>query len=352
MQSAKLRRDERQLCSAPILVGDIAPNCALPNLNGETIDLRADSVAGNTIVLIFCPKFNDATQRLLAAFRTNLALFQAAGARLFAISRAPASTVAEEAIPFPVLVDREGQSFRDFGANLHGTPTTIVLRSNHHVSAIFDGLPAEQTSGALSVSERLAKERQTAIMGMHPPVLIIPQVFSKSGCKRLIKVVDTRGQRFMDPGPGLDYLGTDYKMRIPEHMREDRIDHWIFDKDTLEFLKHRLQRVWPEIRKAFQYNVTKYESFRIGCYQGSRGGYLHGHRDNIPPMTYRRFAMSINLNAEEFEGGELRFSEFGDQRYRPETGTAIVLSSSLLHEALHVTAGRRLVFLAFLFGNH
>ena len=78
---------------------------------------------------------------------------------------------------------------------------------------------------------------------------------------------------------------------------------------------------------------------------------MHGHRDDVPPTTYRRFAMSINLNTEEFEGGELRFPEFGDHRYRPDNGTAIVFSSSLLHEALHVTAGRRLVLLAFLFGE-
>jgi predicted 2-oxoglutarate/Fe(II)-dependent dioxygenase YbiX len=45
----------------------------------------------------------------------------------------------------------------------------------------------------------------------------------------------------------------------------------------------------------------------------------------------------------------LRFPEYGDQRYRPGTGSAIVFSSSLLHEALHVTSGRRFVLLAFLF---
>jgi predicted 2-oxoglutarate/Fe(II)-dependent dioxygenase YbiX len=90
---------------------------------------------------------------------------------------------------------------------------------------------------------------------------------------------------------------------------------------------------------------------RIGCYQGERGGKLHGHRDNAEPTPYRRFAMSMNLNAEEFKGGELRFPEFGDQRYRPENGEAFVFSSSLLHEALHATSGRRLVLLAFLFGD-
>ena len=47
----------------------------------------------------------------------------------------------------------------------------------------------------------------------------------------------------------------------------------------------------------------------------------------------------LEAEPEQFEGGELRFPEFGDQRYRPANGTAIVFSSSLLHEALHVTSG-------------
>jgi predicted 2-oxoglutarate/Fe(II)-dependent dioxygenase YbiX len=68
--------------------------------------------------------------------------------------------------------------------------------------------------------------------------------------------------------------------------------------------------------------------------------------------SHRRFAASINLNTEEFEGGELRFAEYGDQRYRPATGDAIVFSSSILHEALEVRSGRRLVLLAFLYGEY
>ena len=55
------------------------------------------------------------------------------------------------------------------------------------------------------------------------------------------------------------------------------------------------------------------------------------------------------LNTEQFEGGELRFPEFGNQLYRPETGAGIVFSSSLLHEPLHVTGGRRFVLLCFLY---
>ena len=57
------------------------------------------------------------------------------------------------------------------------------------------------------------------------------------------------------------------------------------------------------------------------------------------------------MAGEAFEGGELRFPEYGPQVYRPGTGAAIVFSSSILHEAMHVTAGRRYVLLAFLFGD-
>jgi peroxiredoxin len=335
----------------PLMVGDIAPNFVLPTADGHTLDLRGDSIGGKAIVLVFCPKFNGAVRDLVAAFRGSLESFRAAHAELLLVTTRPETTSAQN-LPFKMLFDRDGTAFRTFGANRHDLPTTIVLRPNYHVVGIFDSVSTSQMQHALSVVERIAAARAAKLMDIHPPVLMIPEVLSGEDCKRLVNVVETRGQTFVDPGPGIDYFGDDYKMRIPEHMREDRVDHWIFDKDTSGFLQHRLQRVWPEIRKAFQYQITKQEALRIGCYQGCRGGYLHGHRDDVPPTTYRRFAMSINLNTEEFEGGELRFPEFGDQRYRPETGTAIVFSSSLLHEAMHVTAGRRLVLLAFLFGDH
>ena len=99
--------------------------------------------------------------------------------------------------------------------------------------------------------------------------------------------------------------------------------------------------------------MTKCETYRIAKYEGERGGSLHGHRDNSSSMVaHRRFAVSVNLNTEDFEGGAIRFPEFGDQRYRPETGAAFAFSSSLLHEVLQVTGGQRYVLLAFVFGDH
>ena len=206
---------------------------------------------------------------------------------------------------------------------------------------------------ALETVERLAAGRVAALMAPHPPVLIVPDVLSRADCERLISVYKTRGNVFVEPRHGDDSMASDYKMRIPEYGRGDRIDHWLVEADTIAFIDTRLKsRLFPEIQRAFQYPVTRRERMRIGCYEGMRGGELHGHRDNSEAfVAYRRFAVSINLNTEAFEGGELRFPEFGDQRYRPETGAAIAFSCSLLHEALHVTAGTRYVLLAFLFGD-
>lgn len=337
----------------PLLsIGDIAPDCVLPAIGGKEVNLRSDSIAGNPIVLLFCPRTSSATREVLESFSGRLDSFRANGARLFSIICRSAQAVLSEELGFPILLDHHERVFGNFNAP-RDRLTTIVLRRNHHVAGILNGDPETQAIGAVSLVQSMAWERKTALMHVHPPVLLIPEAFNREDCARLINIFETHGQKFVPPGAAMDYLGgTDYKMRIPEHMREDRIDHFFFEKGTVALLTNRLNRIVPEILKAFQYRVTKYEALRMACYQGHRGGFSYGHRDNIPPYLYRRFAMSINLNTEDFEGGELRFPEFGDQRYRPETGTAIVFSSSLLHEAMHVTAGRRFVFLAFLFGEN
>ena len=76
------------------------------------------------------------------------------------------------------------------------------------------------------------------------------------------------------------------------------------------------------------------------------------HRDNTTKGTsHRRFAVTINLNAAEYEGGELWFPEYGKRLYKPATGSAVVFSCSLLHEARPVTKGIRFALLPFLYDD-
>jgi peroxiredoxin len=341
-----------------LAVGDIAPPCVLATRGGTRVDLRSDAIAGYPVVLHFCDARDAATARdALAAFGALGAAALDAGAHVYAVTTGePAARDAEDAsgLQPPPLLDRDGAVTRAYVGGAPGAGTTVVVGPNQHVSAVYTSVPAAQQAAEVRAHlAALAAQRQsTAMSSPHPPVLMVPDVLSGAECRQLVSVFDQRGRTFIAPGPGIDYIGTDYKMRIPEHGRRDRVDHWIVDADTTALLHHRIEhRLLPEIAKAFQYRITRWERLRIGCYEGERGGKLHGHRDNVEPTPYRRFAMSINLNVDEYDGGELRFPEFGDQRYRPRDGMALVFSSSLLHEALHVTRGRRLVLLAFLFGD-
>jgi hypothetical protein len=86
------------------------------------------------------------------------------------------------------------------------------------------------------------------------------------------------------------------------------------------------------------------------CYDAETGGRFQPHRDNTTKGTaHRRFAVTINLNTEEYEGGELRFPEFGLRTYIAPIGGAVVFSCSLLHEATVVSSGKRFVYLPFLY---
>ena len=67
------------------------------------------------------------------------------------------------------------------------------------------------------------------------------------------------------------------------------------------------------------------ERYRIARYDLASGGVLHAHRDNSTKETaHRRFTMTVNLNAGEYEGAALRFREYGDHSYEVERGTAII----------------------------
>jgi predicted 2-oxoglutarate/Fe(II)-dependent dioxygenase YbiX len=130
-----------------------------------------------------------------------------------------------------------------------------------------------------------------------------------------------------------------------------RRDATIADVQLCAALTDRLgRRLTPEIRKAFQFAATRVERHIVACYDATDGGYFRAHRDDTTKGTaHRRFAVSINLDAEAHDGGDLRFPEFGSRTYRPPTGGAVVFSCSLLHEATPVTRGRRYAYLPFLY---
>ncbi|MDP3175193.1 MAG: 2OG-Fe(II) oxygenase, partial [Phenylobacterium sp.] len=181
---------------------------------------------------------------------------------------------------------------------------------------------------------------------IHAPVLIVPRIFEQDICQRLIAHYDAVGGSRSGVMRNIDGK----TVGMIDNFKSRR-DADVTDEAFRQQLRIRLaRRLVPEIKKAFQFDVTRMERYIVACYDAGEGGYFRPHRDNTTPGTaHRRFAVTINLNAGDYDGGDLRFPEFGSRAYRAPTGGAVVFSCSLLHEALPVTRGRRYAFLPFLY---
>jgi len=174
-------------------------------------------------------------------------------------------------------------------------------------------------------------------------------VFEPELCRRLIAGYEKGGGHesgFMQDRDGKTVL-------VIDHNFKRRSDWYIDDMDLIETTRDRItRRLVPEISKVFQFSATRMERYLVCCYEATTGGYFHAHRDNTTKGTaHRRFAVTINLNSDEYRGGELVFPEFGRNRFKPPSGGAVVFSCSLLHQALPVREGRRFVFLPFLYDD-
>ncbi|MFM8769500.1 MAG: 2OG-Fe(II) oxygenase, partial [Rubrivivax sp.] len=177
------------------------------------------------------------------------------------------------------------------------------------------------------------------------PVLILPRVFEPDFCRLLIKVFESQGGEdsgYMKNEGGKIHGVIDYRVKR-------RSDCLIEDEDLRRAIGRRiLDRLNPELHRVFRFRATRMERYLIACYDSTVGGYFRPHRDNDGD-GHRQFAVTLNLNAEEYEGGDLRFPKYGLQTYRAPTGGACIFSCGLMHEATPVTLGRRYAFLPFLY---
>ncbi len=224
-------------------------------------------------------------------------------------------------------------------------PCWLVLDPTLRVLAIQPLAEAEAVMRYLAALP--PPELHAGVVAPWAPVLVVPRVFEPEFCRHLIGLYEKHGGQ--PSGFMREVNGKTVAVHDPNHKR--RADYTIEDEAVKAAARARIvRRLLPEIEKAFQFRATRMERYIVACYDAAEQGHFAAHRDNTTKGTaHRKFAVTLNLNAEEFEGGELRFPEFGSRSYRAPTGGAVVFSCSLLHEALPVTKGRRYVFLPFLY---
>jgi predicted 2-oxoglutarate/Fe(II)-dependent dioxygenase YbiX/peroxiredoxin len=192
----------------------------------------------------------------------------------------------------------------------------------------------------------LPEPGQWSGLELRAPILILPNVFEPSLCEALIDLYEKQGGQ--ESGFMRNIDGKTVHVNDARHKR--RKDYVIEDRRFLDETRARIhRRVVPQIKKAYQFSVTRMERYIVACYAAEDGAHFNPHRDDTTAGTaHRRFAVSINLN-DDFEGGEVGFPEYGPKAYKAPRGGAVVFSCSLLHSVSMVTQGRRYAFLPFLY---
>lgn len=334
----------------PLNSGDPAPWFPATAGNDQR-PIVFDELAGRHILLFF---FGSARQPDIAAALSSFdplgAMFDGKRALFLGVSSDP------DAFALERLPKRAGQIYaldaNGGAATRYGIAETSV-KAFHPTAFLLS--PALQILHIIPFGEPAEfVRRSAALLGevlaappkdQNAPVLIVPQVFDRAFCSRLIDLYETNGAREIGM---IEYEGKIVQRFDPAFRK--RLDYYVSDDGALRRCRELLERrLLPLVYRAFQFPTSRIERYLVGCYDAATGGYFRPHRDNTaPPVAHRRFALTLPLN-DEYEGGRLRFPEFGDREYAAEPGNAIVFSCSLLHEVMPVTAGRRYTFISFLY---
>ncbi|HTJ59552.1 MAG TPA: hypothetical protein VL418_18615 [Devosiaceae bacterium] len=337
--------------------GEPAPWFSSARLNNDHDRVPLDELAGPHIVLLF---FRNGSQsgvlQALQTFGISDDLFDGRQAIFMGLSREPDELTMEFAQQSGAgryfLRDGGGAIARLYGLAVPQTvgddnfgPVAFILTPALQVADI---LPLDRSgTGAESVVSILRQRLASPVAVQSPPVLVVPRVFDREFCDRLIEQHQASGG-----GREIGVVESDGKAiggQFDPNFRK-RSDWYISDEAMIGEARDQIvRRLLPMVYRAFQFRTTRIERYLVGCYDSATGGRFAAHRDNTaPPVAHRRFALTINLN-EDYEGGYLRFPEFGRQNHRAAPGDAIVFSCSLLHEVTPITRDRRFAFVSFLY---
>jgi predicted 2-oxoglutarate/Fe(II)-dependent dioxygenase YbiX/peroxiredoxin len=339
--------------SALLAPGDPFPWLVTPSNVNQRFHL--ETLAGRYVVLCLVGSGSRPQgQALLQALARHQALFDDQRACCFAVSLDPADAAADAPSHshgrwLRWFFDTDGRISRASGCLVDNrfSPATLVLDERLRV---FAALPCGQDGEAHAAAVARLLEGAPppgSRSSDQAPVLIIPEVFEPALCQRLMAYYDAGGageSGFMQDREGKTVGVYDYR-----HKR--RSDKMITDDELRDLCRRRIeQRVVPEVARAFQFRATRLERHLVARYDGETGGHFGPHRDNTTHGTaHRRFAVSVVLNTGAFEGGELRFPEYGPVTYSPPAGGAVVFSCSVLHQATPVSRGHRYCYLPFLY---
>ncbi|MGH6933466.1 MAG: 2OG-Fe(II) oxygenase family protein [Dongiaceae bacterium] len=346
-------------------IGDPLPAATLIDPAGGRFPVRGTALAGSPMIILASPGLNPQFAEALRQFHGLKARLDESGIRFLPVSGATPSANAEFAAsqgfgvsPFS---DIDGTMLSAIGMPAATDPNEVASMACLIVDCELRllarlpiGHPAAYADAGLRICQDFISSLPHGTVEQQAPVLLVPRVLSPEICRSLIEqwALGNKQTDVATAPYGLDPTSpTDPAASRPIVKRRS---DWLIPDGPLNVELRDIfrRRVVLALRKAFDFQPEAYETLRVGCYDAERGGYFRRHRDNVgpPEIRRRRFAMSLNLN-DDYEGGEVRFPEYGAQRYRPPMGAALLFSCGLLHEALEIRRGQRFVLLTFFFGK-
>jgi len=331
----------------PLSIGDRAPAVVGATASGRFFSL--DGQAGRPALILALGSLQpEAAARLLDRLRAAQPAIAAAGVDLVPIVP-PLMPFTSRFSDVPELSDLlvyVGGTGELATWSLEGGAGALLIdRGGRIVDAFACGEHTDLAGRLASSARRIASEPSQS-RASAAPVLILPNIAPRALCRALIDHFEASPHAAGAMASFSD--GAAYAKLDETKKRRRDIELTAESPLHAEIVTLLSARVIPEIKRAFQADIANADRILIARYDDT-GGYFKRHRDDAAPHTaFREFAISLNLNTDEYEGGELLFPEYDDHRYNPPAGAAIVFSASLLHEAAPVTRGSRYVLLSFL----
>jgi predicted 2-oxoglutarate/Fe(II)-dependent dioxygenase YbiX/peroxiredoxin len=321
-----------------------------PFFTAETDNNPAYSIqvaAGRWLVLMAFGTLGDpARRRAHDAVMARRALFNDREAAFFGVSVDPGDrferALTNAAFGIRYFWDFNKSAWRALGLR-DDTPMVFLIDPSFRIALAE---PLAHTDQVLDRLEQELAARPFTADGPHAPVLTLPRIFEPEFCETLIGY-------FQAHEPSVSGFASDVDGRtvdLVNPMLKRRHDVTVDDAALLAQIEGKIERrLLPMIKRAFGWQATQIERFLIARYASDDQGFFFPHRDDVTLGTaHRKFAVTVNLN-DGYEGGDLRFPEFGRRPYRPPVGGATVFCCSLLHEVTPVTAGVRYAFVPFLY---
>lgn len=343
-------------------VGDPATPFILPDPAGTQWSPLDNDIAGKPLLLLFhalapapagrsAAALMDVLQPFIAAHEE----FQRLGCSLFGLTRTEiagdilAMPGPPESKPmFPLLTDHKGDVFRAYGMDGMTGTVAILLNANMKIAYVGGGALPPEPGRILELLRQIQRSRPPIPLSAHPPVLLVPGALSGADCGALMQLWHQMDEQHGAAGH------SDVDPKCVNFLHEyGRVKQYLIEDPRLQqALDAKLaRRLMPEISKAFDTRAPQREIYALSCYDASDGGMLRPHRDCASQETqHRRFTLSVALN-DTFQGGALRFREYGEQTYNLPIGAAILFSAAILHEVLPITTGRRFVLVTHLYGK-